>query len=59
MKLCDFKLGAESIVLGGLEIGVSKVSGFVGSRVYGMCGAGYDCSGGGGRCGAGFDCGGA
>ena len=56
MKLREFKLGSESIVLGGIEIGVSKASSFVGSRVYGMCGAGMNCRGGGGQCGAGMNC---
>jgi len=54
MKLRDFN--AESIVLGGIQFGYSKAMDFVGSRVYGECGASYECSGGGGQCGASYEC---
>ena len=56
MSLSDFKL--SGIVPGGIAVGLSSNSSHVYSRVYGMCGASYNCSGGGGECGASYNCGG-
>ncbi len=70
MSFKDFKFSqlqsAEGIAIGSIRItqdGCSKVYGLCGaghkcSGGGGMCGAGHKCTGGGGMCGAGYQCGG-
>lgn len=57
MKLKDFKFNFN-FSTPQLAFGVPSLGSFAGATVYGMCGSGYSCSGGGGQCGSGYNCGG-
>lgn len=55
MSFKDFsfnQLSKES----GLVVGKKMNAKIDSSKVYGMCGSGYNCSGGGGQCGSSYNC---
>ena len=55
MSLKDFNF-SQLKAASGLTFGANVQMKSAGAKVYGMCGAGYKCSGGGGQCGAGYQC---
>lgn len=57
MKLKNFNF-SMLVTPEGLVFGLPKINLFSGARVYGTCGYGSGCSGGGGDCGYGSGCGG-
>ena len=56
MSIKDFKISAVDASKG-LMLGEEKDTAEKSQpKVYGVCGAGYKCAGGGGQCGAGYQC---
>lgn len=55
MSLKDFSF-SQMDKSSGLTFGANAEMKDLGAKVYGMCGAGAGCSGGGGMCGAGYKC---